>query len=68
MAVVSGQGSPSLLLSVEEQSHLLAIDLKTGEPRWRIPCGQGPIRTRRIGKLMADIVETLLFQQLTFYR
>ena len=39
-AVVSAPGLPKLLVVTEGERHLVAVDLLTGEPRWRRVVGQ----------------------------
>lgn len=49
---VSGPGLPKLLLVTDGDKHLLAIDLATGEHRWRMPLGDaGILRLKRAGRL-----------------
>jgi outer membrane protein assembly factor BamB len=54
-AVVNAPGLPKLLVIAEGERHLTAIDLVSGEPRWRHtrPRG-GPCRLRRAGRLMLE--------------
>lgn len=50
---VSGPGLPRLLLVSEGEHHLVALDLLSGEPRWRFNWGRGGHpRLRRAGKLV----------------
>ncbi len=52
-AVVSSPGLPRLLIVTEGEHHLVAIDLLTGEARWRFSWGKsGPVRLKRAGKLL----------------
>ncbi len=62
-AVVHVQGLPRLLIVTEGEHHLVAIDLTSGEPRWRhawggsrskttSPRAQGAPRMKRGGKLL----------------
>lgn len=49
---VSGPGLPKLLLVTDGDRHLLAVDLATGEHRWRLPLGDaGVLRLKRAGRL-----------------
>ena len=49
---VSGPGLPKLLLLTDGDKHLLALDLATGEHRWRLPLGDaGILRIKRAGRL-----------------
>ena len=49
---VTGPGLPKLLLVTDGDKHLLAIELATGEHRWRLPLGDsGVLRLRRAGRL-----------------
>lgn len=49
---VSGPGLPRLLLVTDGDRHLLAVDLATGEHRWRLPLGDsGILRLKRAGRL-----------------
>ena len=59
--VASGPGLPRLLILTEGERHLLAIDLRTGDARWRTSWrsartssvhDNGPLRLRRHGKLL----------------
>jgi outer membrane protein assembly factor BamB len=59
-AVVSGAGLPRLLIVTEGEHHWVAIDLTSGERRWRHAWGRGEpmsrlgakaVRIKRIGKL-----------------
>jgi outer membrane protein assembly factor BamB len=52
-AVVHVPGLPRLLILTEGERHLVAIDLLSGEPRWRFAWGQkGGLRLKRAGKLL----------------
>jgi outer membrane protein assembly factor BamB len=52
-AVVHGPGLPKLLVVTEGERHLVAIDLGTGEARWRFAWGRGgTVRMKRAGKLL----------------
>jgi len=52
-AVVHVPGLPRLLILTEGDRHLVAIDLLSGEPRWRFAWGQkGAPRLKRAGKLL----------------
>jgi hypothetical protein len=52
-AVVNVPGLPRLLISTEGEKHLVAIDLSSGEPRWRFAWGKkGTLRLKRAGKLL----------------
>ena len=52
-AVVSTAGLPRLLIVTEGERHLVAIDLTSGEARWRHAWGRaGALRLKRIGKLL----------------
>ncbi len=57
-AVVSAPGLPRLLIVTEGERHLVAIDLTSGEARWRYPwsgsgrAGAGALRLKRSGKLL----------------
>jgi outer membrane protein assembly factor BamB len=52
-AVVSSAGLPRLLVVTEGERHLVAIDLTSGEARWRYACGRaGSVRLKRVGKLL----------------
>ncbi|HEY2514765.1 MAG TPA: PQQ-binding-like beta-propeller repeat protein [Polyangiaceae bacterium] len=62
-AVVHVQGLPRLLIVTEGERHLVAVDLTSGEPRWRHAWGSGTTRKssgstrgvprlRRAGKLL----------------
>lgn len=52
-AVVQGSGLPKLLVVTEGERHLVAIDLATGEARWRFAWGRGgTVRMKRSGKLL----------------
>jgi outer membrane protein assembly factor BamB len=52
-AVVNVPGLPRLLILTEGERHLVAIDLTSGEPRWRFAWGRrGSLRLKRAGKLL----------------
>ena len=52
-AVVGAPGLPKLLVVTEGDHHFVAIDLLTGEARWRTAWGNGSVlRLRRLGKLL----------------
>ncbi len=51
-AVVSSPGLPRLLIVTEGERHLVALDLTTGEARWRYAWGKGALRLKRAGKLL----------------
>ncbi len=52
-AVVGAPGLPKLLVVTEGERHLVAVDLLTGEARWRSPWGNGNVlRLKRLGKLL----------------
>ncbi|HVH46981.1 MAG TPA: PQQ-binding-like beta-propeller repeat protein, partial [Labilithrix sp.] len=55
-AVVSSPGLPRLLIVTEGERHLVAIDLTSGEARWRYPWSSsgrpGALRLKRVGKLL----------------
>jgi outer membrane protein assembly factor BamB len=52
-AVVNAQGLPRLLIVTEGERHLVAIDLLSGEVRWRHAWGRrGALRLKRAGKLL----------------
>ncbi len=52
-AVVNVPGLPRLLIVTEGERHLVAIDLTSGEPRWRFAWGRkGTLRLKRAGKLL----------------
>ncbi|MBX3206453.1 MAG: PQQ-like beta-propeller repeat protein [Labilithrix sp.] len=55
-AVVSSAGLPRLLIVTEGERHLVAIDLTSGEARWRYlwssGCRSGALRLKRAGKLL----------------
>ena len=52
-AVVNVPGLPRLLILTEGERHLVAIDLTSGEPRWRFAWGRrGTLRLKRAGKLL----------------
>lgn len=52
--VVSAPGLPRLLIVTEGERHLVALDLLSGEPRWRYAWGKntGALRLKRTGKLL----------------
>jgi outer membrane protein assembly factor BamB len=52
-AVVNTAGLPKLLIVTEGDKHLVAIDLTSGEARWRYAWGKaGALRLKRVGKLL----------------
>lgn len=52
-AVVNTAGLPKLLVVTEGDKHLVAIDLTSGEARWRYAWGRaGALRLKRVGKLL----------------
>jgi len=52
-AVVHVPGLPRLLILTEGERHLVALDLASGEPRWRYAWGRrGALRLKRSGKLL----------------
>jgi outer membrane protein assembly factor BamB len=52
-AVVNTAGLPRLLIVTEGDKHLVAIDLTSGEARWRYAWGRaGALRLKRVGKLL----------------
>lgn len=52
-AVVNTSGLPKLLIVTEGDKHLVAIDLTSGEARWRYAWGRaGALRLKRVGKLL----------------
>lgn len=52
-AVVGAPGLPKLLVVTEGERHLVAVDLLTGEARWRTMWGNGSVlRMKRLGKLL----------------
>lgn len=55
-AVVSSAGLPRLLIVTEGERHLVAIDLTSGEARWRYQWSASPrsgaLRLKRAGKLL----------------
>jgi len=52
-AVVNLPGLPRLLIVTEGERHLVAVDLTSGEPRWRFAWGRrGALRLKRAGKLL----------------
>jgi outer membrane protein assembly factor BamB len=52
-AVVHTPGLPRLLIVTEGEKHLVAIDLMSGETRWRMNWGGGgTLRMRRAGRLL----------------
>lgn len=52
-AVVNSPGLPKLLVVTEGERHLVALDLLSGEPRWRFAwSGSSVPRLRRAGKLL----------------
>jgi outer membrane protein assembly factor BamB len=56
-AVVHAPGLPKMIVAAEGERHLSAIDLVTGEVRWRHTLSRGgPCRVRRAGKLLTVAV------------
>lgn len=52
-AVVNMPGLPRLLILTEGERHLVALDLASGEPRWRFAWGKkGTLRLKRAGRLL----------------
>jgi outer membrane protein assembly factor BamB len=52
-AVVNSAGLPKLLIVTEGERHLVALDLTSGEARWRYAWGRGgALRLKRAGKLL----------------
>jgi outer membrane protein assembly factor BamB len=52
-AIVNTAGLPKLLIVTEGDKHLVAIDLTSGEARWRYTWGRaGALRLKRVGKLL----------------
>jgi outer membrane protein assembly factor BamB len=52
-AVVNTAGLPKLLIVTEGDKHLVALDLTSGEARWRYAWGRaGALRLKRVGKLL----------------
>jgi len=52
-AVVNSPGLPQLLVVTEGERHLVAVDLRSGESRWRYAWGKrGTVRLKRAGKLL----------------
>ncbi len=52
-AVVNTAGLPRLLIVTEGERHLVALDLTSGEARWRYSWGRaGALRLKRVGKLL----------------
>lgn len=52
-AVVGAPGLPKLLVVTEGERHLVAVNLLTGEARWRTAWGTGGVlRLRRLGRLL----------------
>ncbi len=52
-AVVSTPGLPRLLIVTEGERHMVAVDLASGEPRWRFAWDHGgALRLKRHGKLL----------------
>jgi len=50
---VNTAGLPKLLVLTEGERHLVALDLTSGEARWRYACGRGgAVRLKRVGKLL----------------
>jgi outer membrane protein assembly factor BamB len=52
-AIVNTAGLPKLLIVTEGDKHLVAVDLTSGEARWRYAWGRaGALRLKRVGKLL----------------
>lgn len=52
-AVVNTVGLPRLLVLTEGERHIVAVDLTSGEARWRYAWGRGgALRMKRVGKLL----------------
>jgi outer membrane protein assembly factor BamB len=52
-AVVNAHGLPRLLIVTEGERHLVALDLLSGEVRWRYAWGRrGALRLKRSGKML----------------
>ncbi len=52
-AVVNTAGLPRLLVLTEGERHIVAVDLTSGEARWRYAWGRGgALRLKRVGKLL----------------
>jgi outer membrane protein assembly factor BamB len=52
-ALVNTAGLPKLLIVTEGDKHLVALDLTSGEARWRYAWGRaGALRLKRVGKLL----------------
>lgn len=52
-AVVASAGLPKLLVVTEGERHLVALDLTSGEARWRYAFGRAAaLRLKRVGKLL----------------
>ncbi len=53
LLVVEHGPAPGLAVAVEEEKRLVALDIRTGEPRWRFAASRGGrFSLRRYGKLM----------------
>ncbi|MCB9613803.1 MAG: PQQ-binding-like beta-propeller repeat protein [Sandaracinus sp.] len=53
VGVVAGDdGLPPLAILADGPSHLVALDLRTGEPRWRFSCGRTQPSLTRAGRLL----------------
>jgi outer membrane protein assembly factor BamB len=53
---VSTPGLPKLVVLAEGERHLVALDLRTGEPRWRYSARHaGTFRLRRVGRLVVVV-------------
>lgn len=48
----SGSGIPPTAVLAEGQTRLVAIDLRTGEPRWRFRARSGTFRMKRAGRIL----------------
>ena len=49
---VGGTDLPPAAVVTEGSNRLVALDLRTGEPRWRFACSEGPIEVRRAGSVL----------------
>ena len=49
---VGGTDLPPAAVITEGSNRLVAIDLRTGEPRWRFACAEGPVDVRRAGPVL----------------
>lgn len=45
-------GLPPLAILADGSAHLVALDLRTGEPRWRYPTGKGTPSLTRAGRVL----------------